>query len=117
VAFFYASGGIGPREIPWLFCLSRQEDNDMITIDIVDDDNERSAKPVVQTYPAVENRWGSSFDANYASACSFYTNLLLLAQQERLARQAKKPRSTDATVKSDALLVLNRIARVLTAWL
>lgn len=89
----------------------------MITIDIVDDNNERSAKPVVQTYPAVENRWSSSFDASYTSARSFYTDLLHVAQQERLARQAKKPRSKDVTVKSDALLVLNRIARVLTAWL
>ena len=66
----------------------------MITIDIVDDNNERSAKPVVQTYPAVEKQWSSSFDASYASARSFYTDLLQLAQQERLARQAKKPRST-----------------------
>jgi hypothetical protein len=89
----------------------------MITIDIVDDNNERSVKPVVQTYPAVDNRWNSSFDARYESARSFYTDLLQLAQQERLARQAKKPRSADTTVKSDALLALSRIARALTAWL
>ena len=89
----------------------------MITIDIVDDNNERSAKPVVQATPVANNEKHGSFDAAYESARSFYTDLLCVAQQERQARQAKNPRNLDEVSKNEALIVLNRIARALTAWL
>ena len=89
----------------------------MITIDIVDDNNERSAKPVVQAYPVASNEQLGSFDAAYESARSFYTDLLRVAQQERHARQAKTPRSSDGASMHEAYLALNRIARALTAWL
>lgn len=89
----------------------------MITIDIIDDNNERPAKTVVQAHPFASYQHHRSFDAAYVSARSFYAGLLCIAQQERQARQAKITRDADATRQHEALIVLNRIARALTAWL
>lgn len=89
----------------------------MITIDIVDDNSERSNKSVVQAYPVAGHPQHRSFDAAYESARSFYADILRVAQQERQARQAKTTRNAHATKKHEALITLNRIARALTAWL
>jgi hypothetical protein len=83
----------------------------MITIDIVDDNNERSAKPVVQTIPIVRNGRNEGFDTAYDAARSFYGDLLRLADQERQANKAGAP------ANRDLVSILTRIARALTAWL
>jgi hypothetical protein len=83
----------------------------MITIDIVDDNTERSAKPVVQTIPVVSNGRNAGFDADYDAARSYYGNLLRLADQERQASRSRAPGNRDVVD------MLNRIARALTAWL
>lgn len=89
----------------------------MITIDIVDDNSERSTKTVVQANPVAGYQQQRSTDAAYESARSYYADMLHVAQQERQARQAKTTRTVDAPRKHDALITLNRIARALTAWL
>jgi hypothetical protein len=89
----------------------------MITIDIIDDSNERSARPVVQTYPTEKYRQQGSFDAAYSSARLHYASLLQTAQRERQARQAKSHPSFDAQRKHEVWITLSRIARALTAWL
>ncbi len=89
----------------------------MITIDIVDDNSERSTKTVVQAYPVAGYQQHRSTDAAYESARSYYADMLHVAQQERQARQAETPRNTQATRKHEALIALNRIARALAAWL
>ena len=89
----------------------------MITIDIVDDNSERSTKTVVQAYPDAGHLQYRSFDTAYESARSFYADMLRVAQQERQARQAKTTRNTNATRKHEAFIALNRIARALAAWL
>jgi len=89
----------------------------MITIDIVDDNSERSNKTVVQAYPVAGYQQNRSFDAAYESARSFYADMLHVAQQERQARQAKTTRNAHATIKHEVIIALNRIARALTAWL
>jgi hypothetical protein len=83
----------------------------MITIDIVDDNNERSAKPVVQTIPIVRNGRNEGFDAAYEAARSYYGSLLRLADQERQASLESAP------ANRDLVGTLNRIARALNAWL
>jgi hypothetical protein len=99
------------------FCLPWQEDYDMITIDIIDDNSERPTKTAVQTYPVASDQHQRSFDAAYESASSFYAGLLHIAQQERQARQAKTTRDTGVARQHQALIALNRIARALAAWL
>jgi hypothetical protein len=111
VAFFYASGSFGPRDHPWPFYLPRDEDNEMITIDIVDDNNERTAKPVVQTIPIVRNGRSEGFDSAYDAARSFFGDLLRLADPERQVNKASAP------ANRDLVSTLNRIVRALTAWL
>jgi hypothetical protein len=83
----------------------------MITIDMVDDNNERSAKPVVQTIPIVSNGRNEGFDASYEAARSFHGDLLHLADQERRANK------TSASANRDLAGGLRRIARLLSAWL
>ena len=83
----------------------------MITIDIVDDNNERPAKPVVQTIPIVRNGRNDGFDGAYEAARSIYGDLLRLADQERQANHASAPASRNVAS------MLSRIARALSAWL
>jgi len=83
----------------------------MITIDIVDDKNERSAKPVVQTIPIVRNGRNDGFDSAYEAARSSFGDLLHLADQERQANLASAPANRDVAT------ILSRIARALSAWL
>ena len=83
----------------------------MITIDNVDDNNEHSTRPVVQKAPVAGNAQSGSSDAAYASARSYYDDLLRVADVERQASQATLPRKWDVTG------MLNRIARTLAAWL
>ncbi len=83
----------------------------MITIDIVDDNNERPAKPVVQTIPIVRNGRNDGFDGAYEAARSIYGDLLRLADQERQANHASAPASRNVAS------MMSRIVRALSAWL
>jgi hypothetical protein len=69
----------------------------MITIDIVDDNNDRLAKPVVQTIPIASNGRNECFDATNDAA-----------------RRADK---ASAAANRDLVGTLSRIARALSAWL
>jgi hypothetical protein len=89
----------------------------MITIDTIEDNNERSARPAAQAAPAEIYRQHASYDAAYDSARSFYTDLLHTAQRERQVRQAISHASIDPQRKHQALIALSRIARALAAWL
>jgi hypothetical protein len=83
----------------------------MITIDSVDDNYDRTTGQVVQKTLLAPNVQSGSFDAAYASARTFYDDLLRVAYVERQASQARMPG------KRDVIVTLNRIARALTAWL
>ena len=83
----------------------------MITIDIVDDNNERSSRPVSPTMPVVRNVRSGSFDAAYESARSYHQSLLGAAQEELRASGVK------ASGIRGVASTLEHIARALTAWL
>jgi hypothetical protein len=102
---------LGHGTIRGPFYLPRFEDNDMITIDIVDDNNERPTKPVVQTIPVVRSGRNDGFDGAYEAARSIYGDLLRLADQERQANYASAPASRNVAS------TLIRIVRALSAWL
>jgi hypothetical protein len=88
----------------------------MITIDIIDDNKERSAERIANKYPMENNRWNGGYDAAYVFTRGYYTELLSIAEQERRAHVSKGYLRSNRGRMREALFALNRIARALTAW-
>ena len=88
----------------------------MITIDIIDDNKERSAERIANNYPIENSRWNGGYDAAYVFTRGYYTELLSIAEQERRAHGPKDYVRSNKRRMRETLFALNRIARALTAW-